>query len=237
MNGVVDDPLEAGDPFLDINGNGKWDDGRAVHQRRRQYRWTESASYTPPRISCGPNLTLPWQLLAEPIAFDYTNGQGDADPSERAATSLRHRRVGGVRNLESQGRQLYARHLYCLMLLLVDENYIAPWDENDPQIMTWIETDKKKIETAIQAAPISCFADAPRQADVIVKRKLTCRMIAQWADQLRRHARRRRDHDAVRIRREPVGRLGMRRRCDGHEHSRSMATRPPMKTWAKSSTG
>ena len=33
---------------------------------------------------------------------------------------------GGVRNLDSQGRQLFARHLYCLMLLLVDENYIAP---------------------------------------------------------------------------------------------------------------
>ena len=53
-----------------------------------------------------------------------------------------------------QGRQLYARHLYCLMLLLVDENYIAPWDENDPQIMTWLENTTKTIEAALIAGAV-----------------------------------------------------------------------------------
>ena len=53
--------------------------------------------------------------------------------------------LGGIRNLESQGRQLYARHLYCLMLLLTDENYIAPWDENDPQILTYMDAERKKL--------------------------------------------------------------------------------------------
>lgn len=161
-NLVVDDSLEAGEPFLDANGNGKYDVGEI---------WIDmdgSKNFT------GPADKL-WQgLTAEPIEFDYSNGQ-----SERVYKSTI---AGGVRNLEAEGRQQYARNLYCMMLLLMDENYIAPWDENDPQIMAWIENTKAPIATALAAAPYNLpAAQAAEQADIIVKRKLTCRMVAQWA--------------------------------------------------------
>src|SRR5262249_16491591 len=109
------------------------------------------------------------------ITFDYTNGHAEPLLRDVLGNLLAYpRQVLGVRNLDSQGRQLFARHLYCLMLLLVDENYIAPWDENDPQTMSWMAIEKRKLMNA--TPPIS-----EPEADVIVKRKATCKMIAQWA--------------------------------------------------------
>jgi hypothetical protein len=171
-NLVVDDPLEAGEPYLDINGNGKYDAGE------RFIDLDGSQTYTAP----GDKLwQSPVPLTAEPIEFDYSNGQAErvhAAVSAAIGTPV----LGGVRNLDAQGRQQYARNLYCLMLLLMDENYIAPWDENDPQLMTWIENTRKPIETALAAAPYNLpAAQATVEADKIVKRKLTCRMVAQWA--------------------------------------------------------
>ncbi len=75
---------------------------------------------------------------------------------QRRGRARAHRAIrtpGGVRNLESQGRQHYARNLYCLMLLLMDENYIAPWDENDPQIMAWMDAEKKKLTSRQLSMP------------------------------------------------------------------------------------
>lgn len=162
-DGVVDDPLEAGDPFLDINGNGKWDNGEPFID-------LGGNGYTPPGDQLWSDLTDSGKI-GEKIGFDYTNGQATRI---HAVLVNALKNIGGVHNLESQGRQLYARHLYCLMLLLADENYIAPWDESDPQVMTWMEAERKKLTSA---APVI----SPQEADYIVKRKLTCRMIAQWA--------------------------------------------------------
>jgi hypothetical protein len=157
-DGVVDDPLEAGEPFLDENGNGRYDLGERFIDADR------NGAYTAP----GDEL---WQgLTAEPITFDHSNGQECPLHPKGVTPAVQ----GGVRSLESQGRQIYARQLYCLMLLLVDENYIAPWDENDPQLMTWMASEKAKLT----AAPLSLPAE---QADFIVKRKATRRTIAQWA--------------------------------------------------------
>ena len=86
---------------------------------------------------------------------------------------------------------MYARHLYCLMLLLVDENYIAPWDSNDPQIMKWIEDEKKKLTDsgiALAAGRLHRQAQAHLPHD------------RAMGGELHRHVRLRRDHDAVRIR-------------------------------------
>jgi len=182
FDGVVDDPLEAGEPFLDINGNGKRDDGtngpiEPFINLDGSVDGSGKATYTPPSdklwqqlspASVGGNNTL-----AEPIEFDYTNGVAVPVHLD-VVTSLNTSVLGGVRNLESQGRQQFARQLYCLMLLLVDENYVAPWDDSDPQLLTWMENEKKKLT----AAPLSIPAP---QADLIVKRKNTCRQIAQWA--------------------------------------------------------
>lgn len=162
-DGVVDDPLEAGDPFLDMNGNGKWDNGEPFID-------LAGNGYTPPGDHLWSDLTANG-TLGEQIGLDYTNGQATR---LHAVLANALKNIGGVRNLESQGRQVFARQLYCLMLLLMDENYIAPWDENDPQVMTWMEAERKKLTSATPAI------SAP-EADYIVKRKLTCRMIAQWA--------------------------------------------------------
>jgi hypothetical protein len=165
-NGVVDDPMEAGEPYLDVNGDGKcigepWIDldGNGV--------------YTGP-------LDQLWQgLTAEPVVFDYTNGHAEAVHPEAFGGPV----AGGVRNLNSQARQLYARHLYCLMLLLVDENYIAPWDENDPQIVQYLDWKVAKSMAAdIHAAQVVINpATADQETRRIMLRKLTCRTIAQWA--------------------------------------------------------
>ena len=135
-NGVVDDPLEAGEPFLDVSGNGKCDNGEP---------WIDldgDKTYTFP----GDKLWL--GLTAETIEFDYSNGQALPVYPTGYSSGV----TGGVRNLETQARQLYARNLYCMMLLLVDENYIAPWDENDTQVMSWMDTQRTKIEAALTAA-------------------------------------------------------------------------------------
>ena len=172
-NGVVDDPLEAGEPFLDENGNGKWDTGE---------KWLDiiaNGGYDFPADKLWAN--LPAGTLAEPIEFDYTNGQGESIHPEVSGNALEP--SAKVRNLGSQARQLYARHLYCLALLEADENYIAPHDENDPQVKEFLDhtvtgSQAKGIYDAFVAAG---DADAVQKTRQIMLRKLTCRMIAQWA--------------------------------------------------------
>jgi hypothetical protein len=192
-NGVVDDPMEAGDPFLDINGNGKWDAEVAPNLAEPFINLDGSddgmgnPTYSPPRDQLWQNIT------AEPIAFDYTNGHAEpvhkavADAILAPANNYQQHVVGGVRNLESQGRQLYARQLYCMMLLLVDEGYIAPHDENDPQIKGMLNASDTKSQAGIIKAYLDTLPptvppmNTAQEARRIVLRKLTLRAIAQWA--------------------------------------------------------
>lgn len=177
-NGVVDDPFEAGEPFLDANGNGKWDPGES---------WLDiftNANYDGPRDQLWANLTSAAGPITEPIAFDYTNGQGGSVHGGLAAASgAKVPPAAKVRNLSSQARQLYARHLYCLMLLMMDENYIAPHDENDPQTKEFLDiTAANSMGKAIRDALAAAGHPTPDQeARRILLRKLTCQMIAQWA--------------------------------------------------------
>ena len=68
-----------------------------------------------------------WQgLTNEPIAFDYTNGQGERLHPSQAVGGIPA--AATVRNLSSEARQLYARQLYILMMLLVDDNYVQTPD-------------------------------------------------------------------------------------------------------------
>jgi hypothetical protein len=180
LNGVVDDPLEAGEPFLDVNGNGKWDDG-IFSPAEPFIDLNANGQYDAPRDQLWPELTLSG-TLGEPIAFDYTNGHGEpVHPSIAASFSP----SANVRNLESQGRQLFARHLYCLMLLLVDENYIAPIDGGDPQVALYMNTATPNSFAANLSAALAAAGwvgpAAEAEARRILARKLTCRMIAQWA--------------------------------------------------------
>ncbi|MCI0331954.1 MAG: hypothetical protein L0228_01860 [Planctomycetes bacterium] len=167
-NGVVDDPLEAGEPFLDMDGNGRRGGSEPYID------FDGNKSYTQPLDQLWADLTING-TLGEPIAFDYTNGQGELTHPSGGPAGAR------VRNLESQARQLYARHLYCLMRLLLDENYIAPLDANAPQIRKYLdpaESPARDIQVFLQTTG---QPDPVRETQRILLRKLTCRMIAQWA--------------------------------------------------------
>lgn len=171
-NLVVDDPLEAGEPFLDLNANGKRDDGMTAPSEPPEspepfIDLNGNQVYDAPSDVLWQNLTANGTLV-EPIGFDHTNGHS-VPLHATINAALPTPSVGGVRNLESQARQLYARHLYCLMLLVMDENYIAPFDEKDPQMRQWIDGVKKAMS----------ITDA--EAALVVARKNTLRQIAQWA--------------------------------------------------------
>lgn len=163
------------------------------------------------------NGTLDPDERAEPIV-DYTwidsNGDGFRDANEfhpfghalgkdvngRGATG------GGymVADDAPLARQLLARHLYCLMLAVMDENYIAPYDSNDPQVLHYINPNSKgsvafQIKESLTNSPPTNYpwpgyrpfppSATPNQieetnatnAKRMALRKLTCRQVAQWA--------------------------------------------------------
>ncbi|QDV72152.1 hypothetical protein [Botrimarina mediterranea] len=203
-NGIVDEVEEAGEPFADINGNGRWDAGEPYLDLDRNNQYTQSQDYL----------------------WVDTNGDGIETPGERR--SFRHIPLhetfvdrNGVRIYNPQmARQLFARHLYCLMLALTDENYLAPYDSEDPQVLHYLDPlsgsvvgtggasqesseafriafDLQAVVFATEIADGSVTANhtAPlpdpllesrrllviNRARQLAQRKLTCRRIAQWA--------------------------------------------------------
>ncbi|TWT88980.1 hypothetical protein Mal64_24710 [Pseudobythopirellula maris] len=124
-NGVVDEPQEAGEPYADANGNGVWDGSEPYADLNG------NGVFDPPLdwIDVNNNGV---QDAGELNNFDYTAGR---DTNGRGAY------VSGapLRDDSRMARQLYARHLYCLTLLLMDENYLAPYDDNDPQVLHYLD--------------------------------------------------------------------------------------------------
>ncbi|MEM6329193.1 MAG: hypothetical protein AAF790_02975 [Planctomycetota bacterium] len=208
-NGVVDEPLEAGEPWIDADGNGVWNnepfldldnDGRFYADVNADGRldvndWVDA---TPD----GVNNPLPVvdslyaEQLGTPVPFDHTGG---ADANGRGAVFNVDSRVR-VYDDGRMARQLYARHLYCLMLLLMDEDYLAPFDPKDPQVAFYLDPDSflpgtgapgappvrrsvaGQIKEDLMAADASLTdAEASARARRLAQRKLTCRRIAQWA--------------------------------------------------------
>ncbi|MEN0111046.1 MAG: hypothetical protein AAF805_10010, partial [Planctomycetota bacterium] len=108
-----------------------------------------------------------------------------------------------VRDDARLARQLYARHLYCLMLALMDENYLAPYDAEDPQVLHYLDplsgpsdlsnynpansdqVGRASMAFRLRAELVAAgAADTPatwRLARRRAWRKLTCRRVAQWA--------------------------------------------------------
>ncbi|QDV76694.1 hypothetical protein K2D_02750 [Planctomycetes bacterium K2D] len=203
-NGIVDEVEEAGEPFADINGNGRWDAGEPYLDLDRNNQYTQSQDYL----------------------WVDTNGDGIETADERRP--FRHIPLhetfvdrNGVRIYNPQmARQLFARHLYCLMLALTDENYLAPYDSEDPQVLHYLDPlsgsvvgtggasqesseafriafDLQAVVFATEIADGSVTANhtAPlpdpllesrrllviNRARQLAQRKLTCRRIAQWA--------------------------------------------------------
>jgi hypothetical protein len=166
-NGIVDDPLEAGEPFLDVDANGKYQFGEPFIDV------DGSGAYSPPRDRLWQN------LAAEPIGFDYTNGQADALHSQVAtavSTALGVPVQGGVRNLSSQGRQLCARQLYMLMMLLVDEGYVETQN-----VVSNAEGNVNLLFYVNDIAARRGHAQPTPDDTALALRKLTAQRIAQWA--------------------------------------------------------
>lgn len=172
-DGVVDDPTEAGEPFLDVNGNGMRDDATTLPPNGEPFIDLDgNGEYTQPVDKVWEDLHQQG-VLGEEIRFDYTRGQAPLTYGSSAR----------VTNMMSQSRQIYARNLYCLMLLLIDENYLAPIDENDPQVKAYLDKSKGLAQAVQQNLTANGYpaAEVAAETDRIMARKLTCRMIAQWA--------------------------------------------------------
>lgn len=197
-NGTVDEPEEAGEPWIDSNANGVWDMGEpflnldgswddrnnnGILDADEDPTFTPSQDYTWVDLN-GNGL----EDSGEQAPFDYTGGK---DASNRGVALT----AGGprvIRDKAQLARQLYARHLYCLMLAVMDENYLAPYDVNDPQVLHYLDARSRgsvayQIREFLENNPPPGYpwpgysgnttADARRMA----MRKLTCRQVAQWA--------------------------------------------------------
>ncbi|MEQ8849125.1 hypothetical protein [Botrimarina sp.] len=236
-NGVVDEPDEAGEPFVDGNG-----DGLIVNNSgRREYLDLDNNAlfageapstadgdyYRDANNDGGLDGFDPDDFGRDNVPFVRTdffwndaNGDGQVtldevrpfdhtpgvDANGRGAVVA----PGGVRVYDDQrmARQLYARHLYCLMLALMDENYLAPYDSEDPQVLNYLDPYSGRLFPGGVPSPDSSVAfrlaaelyggdhtvdpstldaaqnarriAAVRQARRLAQRKLTCRNIAQW---------------------------------------------------------
>lgn len=238
LNGVVDEPGEAGEPAVGEYVNG-------VFVPTNYLDWNNNGIYDPPRDVLGAtDLNGDGSYLTDPSTpfgtvgaaydpnevtpFDYTAG---AEVNGRGAY-LSNNADGVYTNGDElvvdngpHARQLLARHLYCLMLALMDENYVAPYDPNDLQAFEYlnpeVESDgaypiaeqayliefdaeirNESLLSAGQQIPLVANGqltdrahtielendnfETRRQiilvrARTIAQRKLTRRMIAQWA--------------------------------------------------------
>ncbi|TWT99953.1 hypothetical protein Pla108_08970 [Botrimarina colliarenosi] len=242
-NGVVDEPQEAGEPFVDLNADGvhnagepflnldgsfapvsatrQIDDANSNGRRdfddlnsngvRDPYEpytegWIDEDTYNGPSDylwvdadgdgieDAGERKRFHYLTTADASgrgAFIDNDGDGVYDAGEAI-----------VRGDDQLARQLYARHLYCLALSLLDENYLAPYDPSDPQMLhyidprsgTWLNgtpsadsSEAYWIAYEISGGDPEALATQPggllvlNRARQIALRKLTCRRIAQWA--------------------------------------------------------
>lgn len=187
-NGVVDEPLEAGEPFVDRNGNRVWDAGEPFLDLDGDGRYY--ADLNGDGIIAGnpaidnnddwadfdgngieePVVDNLWaQQLGSPLPFSHNAGFRGV-----IVRDINDNPIGELINPYDMVRQLYARHLYILARLTMDENYVAPYDEDNLQLRTWM--DKLKDELTTPPANLS-----PEEAELLIRKKLTYREVAQWA--------------------------------------------------------
>lgn len=171
-NGVVDEEAEAGEPWIDVNGDGQWrsgepyldldgdgrfyadvnDDGQLDQNDWRDFT-ADGVNNPQPVVD-----SLYAEQLGIPVPFDYTQGTDANGRGARLATGQQ------VHDDGRMARQLYARHLYCLMLMVMDENYIAPFDPQDAQVMHYLDPtgggSVKRGNTNIPQTPLRATAES-----------------------------------------------------------------------------
>ena len=172
-NGLVDEPIEAGEPYLDDNNNGKWDPGEKFADLDGDGKFyadkDEDGNIDTLDIdgdgNFEPIIDNLWAAqLGTPAMFDHTMGKDVTGRTEVNGNPLR--------DDAHLARQLYARHLYCLMLLLSDEDYLAPYNPVDPQVLRYLRIKAKDLQDAGMQAD---------EAKLVAQRKYTYRQVAQWA--------------------------------------------------------
>lgn len=167
-NGVVDEPLEAGEPYLD-DGNGIFVDlnGNGVYDPPLDNLWAAQLG--------GAGVALD-HVMGKDVSgrgsYEDLNGNGirDYDNSVNPPQLEPLIQPGNpiLRDDAHLARQLYARHLYVLMLVLMDENYLAPYDPSDPSVRGYLRIKSRQL------------GNTP-EAKVEAQRRYTCRQVAQWA--------------------------------------------------------
>ncbi|MEX2167919.1 MAG: hypothetical protein WD851_01290 [Pirellulales bacterium] len=182
-NGVVDEPLEAGEPFVDLIANtlnGRWDagepfvdlNGNGRYDGPQDFLWHNDVNANG-IVEAGEFAAAVDYLRNAPRVLIDANADGDfVDPQD-----------GVVVPASDYARQLYARHLYVLARLTMDENYVAPYDEDNPQLRAWLDEIKKDLETdpAVTAEATLNGVSPKVIADLVARKKLTYRDVAQWA--------------------------------------------------------
>ncbi len=197
-NGIVDEPVEAGEPWVDLNGDGVWQpgepfidlDGDGLFYADKDEDGFIDRLATRDITGDGvidnndlePVLDSLWeQQLGTPAYVDNVmskdvtgngkfldaNGNGVWDSGETIFRDDAH-----------LARQLYARHLYVLMLLLTDEDYLAPYDPFDPSVRGFLRISARELT---DDGRLSDNSQSDRAARREALRRYTCRQIAQWA--------------------------------------------------------
>ncbi|WP_442482440.1 hypothetical protein [Aeoliella sp. SH292] len=184
-NGIVDEPLEGGEPWLDTDGNGIWEnepfidldgDGRFYADANGDDVWNpidpnDKSDYVDVNNDgvLEPLVDNLWasQLGGTAALLNSTMGK---DVTGRTVTP-----DGILRDDAHLARQLYARHLYMLMMVLMDEDYLAPYDPADPSGRAYLRVKSILLRVNTQP-PINAY-----QAKLEAHRRYTCRQIAQWA--------------------------------------------------------
>ena len=191
-NGIVDEPLEAGEPYLDVNGNNQWDsgepfidldgDGEFYADKNRDGNidtyptrdlngdGTIDSSDAEPIVDTLWLETLKTVIFADhTMGIDVTGNGWFYDSNSNGSYDSGEPLVNDDAHL---ARQLYARHLYVMMLLLSDEEYLAPYDPADPSVRGYLRVKAEELEAEGMDATL---------AKIEAQRRYTCRQIAQWA--------------------------------------------------------
>lgn len=195
-NGIVDEPIEAGEPYLDVNGDGVWQTGEPFIDLDGDGRFYADVNNDGTvdnadlvrvidtngdgRVDGGDQLqpvvdSLWQQQLGTAALVDNTMGKnvtGGLRYNDADGDNLWDAGEAIYRDDAHLARQLYARHLYVMTLLLSDEDYVAPYNPADVQLQRYLNLKADELEAAGLSA-----ADAKLEA----QRKYSCRQMAQWA--------------------------------------------------------
>lgn len=195
-NGIVDEPIEAGEPYLDSSGDGMWTAGEPFIDLDGDGRFyadiddTDSDGFPDGNGVVDSNdvadfdgdgvfepvVDSLWQQqLGTAALVDNTMGKnvtGSPRYNDANGNNLWDAGEAVYRDDAHLARQLYSRHLYVMTLLLSDEDYVAPYNPADVQLQRYLNQKADELEAAGLPA-----ADAKLEA----QRKYSCRQMAQWA--------------------------------------------------------